>query len=82
MENAQYTLLRGKFFSSIKTLPHGSICRACYYSLFTINIYNTHLNIFRPEGQNRLEAIIVFEEFCKEMAAIIFVQHHAVAGKQ
>lgn len=36
---------------------------------------------FRPDGQNRLEAIIVFEEFCKEMAAIIFVQHHAVAAK-
>ncbi|XP_076104685.1 FHF complex subunit HOOK interacting protein 2A-like isoform X1 [Mytilus galloprovincialis] len=40
---------------------------------------NVHEN--RLEGQSRLEAIIVFEEFCKEMAAIVFVQHHAVMSR-
>lgn len=33
------------------------------------------------DGQSRLEAIIVFEEFCKEMAAIVFVQHHAAVAR-
>ncbi|KAL3865122.1 hypothetical protein ACJMK2_006751 [Sinanodonta woodiana] len=34
-------------------------------------------NLHRMEGQNRLEAIIIIEEFCKELSAIAFVKHHA-----
>ena len=33
--------------------------------------------IFRLEAQGQLEAIIVLEEFCKELSAIAFVTHHA-----
>ncbi|XP_060587627.1 FHF complex subunit HOOK interacting protein 2A-like isoform X3 [Ruditapes philippinarum] len=31
----------------------------------------------RLDDESRLEAIIVFEEFCKELSAIVFVKHHA-----
>ncbi|XP_052226336.1 FHF complex subunit HOOK interacting protein 2A-like isoform X2 [Dreissena polymorpha] len=31
----------------------------------------------RAGAESRLEAIIVFEEFCKELSAIAFVKHHA-----
>ncbi|KAL5021660.1 hypothetical protein ScPMuIL_000815 [Solemya velum] len=34
-------------------------------------------DIHRLEGQTQLEAIIVLEEFCKELSAIAFVKHHA-----
>uniref|UniRef100_A0A2C9LS27 FHF complex subunit HOOK-interacting protein C-terminal domain-containing protein n=1 Tax=Biomphalaria glabrata TaxID=6526 RepID=A0A2C9LS27_BIOGL len=33
------------------------------------------------EDQSRMEAIIVLEEFCKELSAITFVKHHAAVTK-
>lgn len=36
---------------------------------------------FRLDGQSQLEAIIVLEEFCKELSAIAFVKHHAAVTK-
>ena len=30
-----------------------------------------------PEHRTLLEGVIVLEEFCKEVAAIAFVKHHA-----
>ncbi|XP_021378566.1 protein FAM160B1-like isoform X2 [Mizuhopecten yessoensis] len=33
------------------------------------------------EGQGQLEAIIVLEEFCKELSAIAFVKHHAAVTR-
>lgn len=52
------------------------------YSIFTmLNFKHIYFTFCRLEGQSRLEAIIVFEEFCKEMAAIVFVQHHAVMSR-
>ncbi|XP_076464332.1 FHF complex subunit HOOK interacting protein 2A-like [Babylonia areolata] len=33
------------------------------------------------EDQGRMEAIIVLEEFCKELSAIAFVKHHAAVTK-
>ncbi|KAK3593058.1 hypothetical protein CHS0354_007847 [Potamilus streckersoni] len=38
---------------------------------------NLHRKRNLMDGQNRLEAIIVIEEFCKELSAIAFVKHHA-----
>ena len=36
---------------------------------------------FRVEGQGQMEAIIILEEFCKELSAIAFIKHHdAVTG--
>ncbi|KAL8615694.1 hypothetical protein ACOMHN_007447 [Nucella lapillus] len=38
-------------------------------------------NIQKFEDQSRMEAIIVLEEFCKELSAIAFVKHHAAVTK-
>lgn len=37
---------------------------------------------FRLDDESRLEAIIVFEEFCKELSAIVFVKHHAAVTEE
>ncbi|GFS07719.1 protein FAM160B1-like [Elysia marginata] len=37
--------------------------------------------IHRFEDQGRMEAIIVLEEFCKELSAITFVKHHAAVTR-
>ncbi len=34
------------------------------------------------EGSNTLEAVIVLEEFCKELAAVAFVKWHAIGMQQ
>ncbi|KAL4231182.1 hypothetical protein ACF0H5_008764 [Mactra antiquata] len=39
-------------------------------------------NMQRLDDESRLEAIIVFEEFCKELSAIVFVKHHAVVTEE
>lgn len=36
----------------------------------------------RSADESRLEAIIVFEEFCKELSAIVFVKHHAACTEE
>ncbi|XP_053406841.1 FHF complex subunit HOOK interacting protein 2A-like isoform X2 [Mercenaria mercenaria] len=36
----------------------------------------------RLDDESRLEAIIVFEEFCKELSAIVFVKHHAAVTEE
>ncbi|KAK7473350.1 hypothetical protein BaRGS_00020683 [Batillaria attramentaria] len=38
-------------------------------------------NIQKFEDQGRMEAVIVLEEFCKELSAIAFVKHHAAVTK-
>ncbi|XP_060076606.1 FHF complex subunit HOOK interacting protein 2A-like [Ylistrum balloti] len=38
-------------------------------------------NIHRLEDHGQLEAIIVLEEFCKELSAIAFVKHHAAVTR-
>lgn len=50
---------------------------------------STNLHRLRPrpkfcqgyEDQNQLEAIIVMEEFCKELSAIAFVKHHSEVNR-
>ncbi|XP_033757707.1 protein FAM160B1-like isoform X2 [Pecten maximus] len=46
------------------------------HSLRMLNTTNIGL-----EGQGQLEAIIVLEEFCKELSAIAFVKHHAAVTR-
>ena len=33
-----------------------------------------------PEHRTLLEGVIVLEEFCKEVAAVAFVKHHAASS--
>ncbi|XP_061171517.1 FHF complex subunit HOOK interacting protein 2A-like isoform X2 [Saccostrea echinata] len=44
-------------------------------------LMGTSPNLHRYEDQNQLEAIIVMEEFCKELSAIAFVKHHTEVNK-
>lgn len=43
--------------------------------------YNIQNDAERFEEQGRMEAVIVLEEFCKELSAIAFVKHHAAVTK-
>ncbi|KAH9496894.1 hypothetical protein Btru_010090 [Bulinus truncatus] len=50
------------------------------------NIHSLRASKFKREvhwfeDQSRMEAIIVLEEFCKELSAITFVKHHATVTK-
>ncbi|XP_059152978.1 FHF complex subunit HOOK interacting protein 2A-like isoform X2 [Physella acuta] len=45
------------------------------------NFTTLHSDRGRFEDQSRMEAIIVLEEFCKELSAIIFVKHHAAVTR-
>ncbi|WAR21376.1 F16B1-like protein [Mya arenaria] len=40
-------------------------------------LMGTGSTLQKVDSESRLEAIIVFEEFCKELSAIAFVKHHA-----
>ena len=42
---------------------------------YLFNIENKDMD--NPEHRTLLEGVIVLEEFCKEVAAIAFVKHHA-----
>ena len=57
------------------------------YSLFVHLMYllqDIHAFLFVDcsiEDHSMLEGVIVLEEFCKELAAIAFVKHHASAAE-
>lgn len=47
------------------------------------NISSDCIDIYyRVADDSHLEAIIVFEEFCKELSAIAFVKHHAAVTEE
>ena len=46
-----------------------------YFFEYLFNIENKDMD--NPEHRTLLEGVIVLEEFCKEVAAIAFVKHHA-----
>lgn len=54
-----------------------SVLEQCYTYLVITGSHSLQASNVGSELSRLLEGAIVLEEFCKELAAIIFVKHHA-----
>ncbi|GFO04935.1 protein fam160b1-like [Plakobranchus ocellatus] len=71
-------MARKQLLGMVPTIHSSHYLYYCHYSLRRKETKPEHQWF---EDQGRMEAIIVLEEFCKELSAITFVKHHAAVTR-